>query len=95
MRVGDGDALAGLEVGAEVKADIFEAGEYVDVTGVTKGKGFAGTIKRHNFHRAAHEPRLHVPPGRGFLGRDGSGRGCFKGARCRAAWAANGGPFRD
>ena len=47
----DGDPLAGLEVGAEVKADFFEAGEYVDVTGVSKGKGFAGTVKRHNFGR--------------------------------------------
>jgi len=37
-------------------ADLFEAGEKVVVTGVSKGKGFAGTIKRHNFHRG---PKTH------------------------------------
>jgi large subunit ribosomal protein L3 len=37
------------EVGQEVKCDIFAAGEYVDVTGTSKGKGFQGVIKRHNF----------------------------------------------
>src|SRR5829696_6567346 len=41
-----------LEVGAEVKVDaVFEKGQTVKVSGVSKGKGFAGTIKRHNFHR--------------------------------------------
>jgi large subunit ribosomal protein L3 len=39
----------GHELGAEIKADLFEAGERVDVVGVTKGKGFAGAMKRHNF----------------------------------------------
>lgn len=38
--------LAAYEVGQEVKADIFAEGEYVDVTGISKGKGFQGTIKR-------------------------------------------------
>ncbi|MDD3065419.1 MAG: 50S ribosomal protein L3 [Endomicrobiaceae bacterium] len=41
--------VSGLTVGQEIKADIFKAGDYVDVTGVSKGKGFAGVIKRHNF----------------------------------------------
>ena len=41
-----------LEVGAEVKVDsVFEPGQRVKVSGVSKGKGFQGTIKRHNFHR--------------------------------------------
>ena len=41
-----------LEVGAELKVDaVFEKGQTVKVSGVSKGKGFAGTIKRHNFHR--------------------------------------------
>ena len=45
------DADAELpEVGAEVGADLFEAGQKVNVSGTTIGKGFAGTIKRHNFH---------------------------------------------
>ncbi|MEE3928323.1 50S ribosomal protein L3 [Mycoplasmopsis ciconiae] len=40
--------MSGYELGQLVKADIFESGELVDVTGISKGKGFAGTIKRHN-----------------------------------------------
>ncbi len=40
-----------LKVGATIAADTFEAGDEVDVTGTTKGKGWAGTIRRHNFHR--------------------------------------------
>src|SRR5439155_6399967 len=48
------DAL--LEVGAELSAEHFVAGQYVDVTGTSIGKGFAGVIKRHNFGglRASH-----------------------------------------
>ncbi|MCC7543740.1 50S ribosomal protein L3 [bacterium] len=45
-----------LKVGDQIKADIFEVGEKVAVTGISKGKGFAGTIKRHNFHRG---PKTH------------------------------------
>ena len=40
-----------LEVGAKVEADVFTAGEFVDVTGITKGHGFTGVIKRWNQHR--------------------------------------------
>ncbi|MGL5617965.1 MAG: 50S ribosomal protein L3 [Metamycoplasmataceae bacterium] len=40
--------MDGFELGAEVKASIFKSGELVDVTGISKGKGFAGSIKRHN-----------------------------------------------
>lgn len=45
-----------VEEGAEVKVDVFEAGERVDVIGTSKGRGFAGTIKRHNFNR---QPKTH------------------------------------
>ena len=38
-------------VGQKISADIFTAGELIDATGISRGKGFAGTIKRHNFHR--------------------------------------------
>src|SRR5690606_4294871 len=38
-----------LEVGKEVTVDIFKEGEYVDITGVSKGKGFQGVVKRHGF----------------------------------------------
>jgi large subunit ribosomal protein L3 len=45
------DDVEGFQVGQEIKADIFAPGEMVDVTGTSKGKGFAGGIKRHGFHR--------------------------------------------
>jgi large subunit ribosomal protein L3 len=40
-----------LKVGEKVSADVFNVGDAIDVTGTSKGKGWAGTIKRHNFHR--------------------------------------------
>ena len=40
--------ISEYEVGSEIKADIFAAGEKIDVTGISKGKGFAGVIKRWN-----------------------------------------------
>mgnify|MGYP000897568951 FL=1 len=54
-----------LTVGQEVKADMFKEGEIVDVVGTSKGKGFAGAIKRHNFNRAAmsHGSMYHRRPG--------------------------------
>ncbi len=55
-----------LALGAEIKADHFSAGQMVDVTGTTIGKGFAGTMKRHNFagHHATHGVSLsHRTPG--------------------------------
>jgi large subunit ribosomal protein L3 len=57
--------LAGYEVGQEVKVDIFAEGETVDVTGVSKGKGFQGSIKRHGQSRGpmAHGSRYHRRPG--------------------------------
>ena len=60
------DVAAQYQPGAAVGADIFQAGQMVDVTGVTQGKGFAGTIKRHNFksQRASHgNSRSHNVPG--------------------------------
>ena len=53
------------EVGAEIKADIFEAGDVVDVSGISKGKGFAGVIKRHNQARGrmTHGSHFHRAPG--------------------------------
>ncbi|ABX80713.1 50S ribosomal protein L3 [Acholeplasma laidlawii] len=53
--------LLALEVGTEIKADLFTAGEDVDVTGTSKGKGFQGNIKRHNQSRGpmTHGSRYH------------------------------------
>ena len=45
------DDCTALNVGDIIKADVFEAGDYVDVSGISKGKGFAGVIKRYNSHR--------------------------------------------
>jgi len=56
--------LSGMEeyeVGQEVKCDIFTAGDYVDVTGTSKGKGYQGVIKRHNQHTGpmSHGSKYH------------------------------------
>ena len=60
------DDLAGYEVGQTVAVnDLFAEGDLVDVSGVSKGKGFAGHIKRHNFHRGpkTHGSDHHREPG--------------------------------
>ena len=56
-----GEDMMAFEVGQEVKANIFVEGEIVDVTGTSKGKGYAGAIKRHNFARGpmAHGSGYH------------------------------------
>ena len=71
--------------GAELKVDLFTAGQIVDVTGTTIGKGFAGTMKRHNFaggmashgasvvHRAPGSIGQRQTPGRVFPGKRMSG----------------------
>ncbi len=53
------------KVGDEIKADVFEAGEKIDVQGITKGKGFQGVIKRHGQHRGpmGHGSMYHRRPG--------------------------------
>jgi len=75
-----------LEAGSELKVDMFEAGEMVDVTGTSKGKGFAGTVKRHNFsmqdathgnslaHRAPGSIGQCQTPGRVFRGKKMAGQ---------------------
>ena len=52
---------ASYEVGQEIKVDVFKEGDRVDISGVSKGKGFAGAIKRHNFHRGPmkHGSKYH------------------------------------
>src|SRR5579864_6815012 len=76
---------AELKTGAEIKVDVFKAGEPVDVTGTTIGKGFAGVMKRHNFgglpashgvsvsHRSPGSIGQRQTPGRVFKGRRMSG----------------------
>ena len=59
------DTVDEVKVGDEIKADIFEAGEKIDVQGITKGKGFQGVIKRHGGHRGpmTHGSMYHRRPG--------------------------------
>lgn len=77
LRVEDPEAY---QVGQEIKAGIFAEGERVDVVGTTKGKGFAGGIKRHGFHRGpmAHGSKYHRRPG--SLGAKGPAR-VYKGRK--------------
>ena len=70
-----------LNVGDEVKADVFAAGECVDVTGISKGKGYAGTVKRWGTHRGpmTHGSGYHRGPG--SMGACSSPSRVFKGKR--------------
>jgi len=82
----DDIARHGLEEGQKLTVDIFEAGEYVDVTGTSKGRGFAGVVKRHGFsggpkshgqsdrHRAPGSIGACYTPGRVFKGKRMPGR---------------------
>ena len=59
------DSIENIKVGDEVKADIFAAGEKIDIQGTSKGKGFQGVIKRHGQHRGpmGHGSMYHRRPG--------------------------------
>ena len=81
----DGDEGTDLETGAELNVEQFETGQKVDVTGISKGKGFAGAVKRHNFsmqdathgnslsHRAPGSIGQCQTPGRVFKGKKMAG----------------------
>ena len=80
FRANDSD-LEGREIGGEILADLFEQGQIVDVTGQSKGKGFQGGVKRHNFsmqdathgnsvsHRAHGSTGQNQSPGKVFKGK--------------------------
>jgi large subunit ribosomal protein L3 len=84
FRLADGEG-DNLEVGKQIAVDIFEAGQKVDISGTTIGKGFAGGVKRHNFrmqdathgnsisHRAPGSIGQCQTPGRVFKGKKMSG----------------------
>ena len=70
------------EVGNEVKVDqVFEKGQKVKVSGVSKGKGFAGTIKRHNFQRGPVTHGSHNVRAPGSIGASADPARVFKGIR--------------
>ena len=76
------DDASSFSPGDEIKADVFEGGEIVDVVGVTKGKGFAGGMKRHNFKGlgASHGvEKVHRSPG--SIGACATPARVFKGTR--------------
>ncbi len=78
--------LGGIDAGSELKVDLFEAGQKVDVTGTSKGKGFQGVVKRHNFstqdathgnslsHRAPGSIGQCQTPGKVFKGKKMAGQ---------------------
>ena len=84
FRLADGEG-EDLSLGGEIRVDLFEAGQMVDVIGTSIGKGFAGTVKRHNFrtqdathgnslaHRAPGSIGQNQTPGRVFKGKKMSG----------------------
>ncbi len=59
------DDVSNINVGDEIKVDVFSAGDTIDASGITKGHGFAGVIKRHGQHRGpmAHGSMYHRRPG--------------------------------
>jgi len=79
------DSVDDMELGSEIKLDVFEEGQKVDVTGITIGKGFAGVLKRYNFagkdathgnsinHRTPGSIGQNQTPGRVFKGKKMSG----------------------
>ena len=79
------DEIESYEIGKHLTAEVFEVGQYVDVTGTSKGKGYAGVIKRHNFsmqdathgnslaHRAHGSIGQCQTPGRVWKGKKMSG----------------------
>ncbi|KGF06807.1 large subunit ribosomal protein L3 [Ezakiella coagulans] len=75
------DSFQALDLGSEVKVDIFEEGSFVDITGISKGKGTQGVIKRHGFQRGreSHGSKFHRMPG-GLSAGTYPGR-VFKGKR--------------
>jgi large subunit ribosomal protein L3 len=80
--VEDPKMIEGITLGSELKVDRFTAGQYIDITGMTKGKGYAGTIKRHHFHSqdASHGNSVsHRTPG--SIGQRQSPGKVFKGKK--------------
>jgi large subunit ribosomal protein L3 len=84
------DDLSGFEVGQVLKADLFEAGERVDITGISKGHGFSGVMKRHNFQGqgASHgNHKKHRAPG--AIGACATPARVFKGVRMAGQYGSN------
>jgi large subunit ribosomal protein L3 len=72
---------SGLVVGENVTVEVFEPGEKVKVTGIAHGKGFAGTIKRHRFHRGPSSHGSHNVRKPGSIGASATPSRVFKGMK--------------
>ena len=66
--------VSAYEPGQEIKVDLFSNGDWVDVTAISKGKGFTGVIKRHGMHRGPMSHGSHYHRGSGALGAKGVAR---------------------
>lgn len=75
------ESTEGFEVGQELKADLFSAGDSVDITGTSKGKGFQGSIKRHNFSRGPMSHGSHYHRKSGSMGAASDPAKVFKGKK--------------
>jgi large subunit ribosomal protein L3 len=75
------DEGEGLEVGQELTVDVFEKGQHVKVSGVSKGKGFQGTVKRHGFSRGPVTHGSHNVRAPGSIGASATPSRVFKGIR--------------
>ena len=75
------DEVGELKVGDAVTVDVFEKGQTVKVAGTRKGKGFAGTIKRHNFSRGPRQHGSHNVRAPGSIGASAGPARVFKGIR--------------
>lgn len=75
------DEAGELQVGEQVTADAFEPGQVVKISGVSKGKGFQGTIKRHNFSRGPASHGSHNVRAPGSIGASATPARVFKGTR--------------
>ena len=75
------DEAGELQVGDEVRVDVFEPGQRVKVSAVSKGKGFQGTIKRHNFSRGPETHGSHNVRAPGSIGASATPSRVFKGVR--------------
>jgi large subunit ribosomal protein L3 len=78
MRVED---TADYEVGQELNVELFKVGDHVDISGITKGRGFSGTIRRHHTHRGPTTHGSHYHRGPGSMGASADPSRVFKGKK--------------
>ena len=88
------DEAGELTVGDTVTVENFEVGQVVKVAGKGKGKGFAGTIKRHNFHAGPKSHGSHNVRAPGSIGASATPSRVFRASAARATWAPSASPRR-